>query len=509
MRQVSTFFTGSLVFVIATYLFALALQQQDWPGTVSDYHGFVRHDFEVAGVAAIVVEPHKTAEWSPWIWRTEFFDHRPMVDLALLERGYHLVHIAVGNTFGSPAAMHRFDQFYSLLQSHGLNKKVVLEGFSRGGLYAYNWAAMNPDKVQAIYGDAPVTDFRTWPYGGSGAKRSDADWSKLVSDFGFPNEAAALEYPFNPIDKLAVLATAKIPIIHVVGDADSVVPVEANTNELERRYVALGGTMSVVHKEGGDHHPHSLDDPSPVVDFILAHAGDTADCPPATVIPAPNTESRYMSAGWRGRSWMDQHEDGLKGVASNRPQAVLLGDSISQGWAGPGRQVGGAGGAARKRHLDQFNVVSLGISGDRTQHVLWRLDNGMFDKHKPRVVSLLIGVNNLNGDSPSAIAQGIEKILEKIQEKAPDAVIVLNALFPIGKEPSDPRREKVVLINKHVSTFADGQRVLWLDISSLLLLEDGTADPTKMASDSLHLAVGGYEVWAVELERVFERVLIG
>lgn len=206
---------------------------------------------------------------------------------------------------------------------------------------------------------------------------------------------------------------------------------------------------------------------------------------------------------------MDQHTDGQRGLRVNRPQVVLLGDSISQGWSGPGRQVGGAGGGARKRHLDRFNVVTLGISGDRTQHVLWRLENGAFDSHKPRVVSLLIGVNNINGDSAEAIALGIESVIRKIHEKAPEAVIVLNALFPVGKAVDDPRREKVAMVNKLISRFADNVSVHWLDIGRQLLLENGTADPTKMAGDSLHLVAGGYEVWGAELERALERILIG
>src|SRR5579862_4917937 len=195
--------------------------------TAQTYHGFIRHDFKVAGLDAVLVEPNTPAKDKPWIWRMEFFDHRPELDLALLARGYYLAHIEVGNTFGCPAAMEQCSAMYKELTSHwGLSKKPVLEGFSRGGLYAYNWAVRNPDKVAAIYGDAPVCDFTTWPYGGRGGTRSDSDWRALIAAYGFPNEQAALQYPFNPISNLEPLAEAHIPIIHVVGDKDTAVPMK-------------------------------------------------------------------------------------------------------------------------------------------------------------------------------------------------------------------------------------------------------------------------------------------
>ncbi len=173
----------------------------------------------------------------------EFFDHRPELDLALLAKGYYLAHIEVGNTFGCPTAMEQCTAMYKELVKRGLSKKPVLEGFSRGGLYAYNWAVRNPDKVGAIYGDAPVCDFTTWPYGGRGGARSEDDWKALIQDYGFPNEQAALDYPFQPINNLAPLAAAHIPIIHVVGDKDTAVPMTENTGVLEPRYKALGGTI--------------------------------------------------------------------------------------------------------------------------------------------------------------------------------------------------------------------------------------------------------------------------
>jgi pimeloyl-ACP methyl ester carboxylesterase len=187
----------------------------------------------------------------------------------LLDAGYFYAHIVVGNTFGCPKAIEQFDAFYQKLTSLGLNTKGVLIGISRGGLYAYRWAAENPGKVGAIYGDAPVCDFKSWPAGKGKGKGSPGDWKDLIADYGFKDEAEALAFTKNPIDTLAPLAAAGIPIVHVVGDIDDVVPVAENTAILEKRYRQLGGTIKVIHKPGVGHHPHGLDNPAPVVDFII------------------------------------------------------------------------------------------------------------------------------------------------------------------------------------------------------------------------------------------------
>ena len=246
-----------------------------FPGeTIDNWHGFKRHQFEVDGCKAWVVEPKKALPGNPWSWCMEFpdaFTERCAAP-ALLEKGFHHVHISVGNTFGCPSAVKHFNAFYDVLRKQGLAKKAVLIAISRGGLYCYRWASENPDKVAVIYGDAAVCDFKSWPGGKGKGKGSRGDWTSLIKCYGFQDEAEALAYKGNPIDVLAPLAKAKIALIHVVGDADDVVPAEENTAIVEQRYRALGGVVEVIHKPGVGHHPHGLENPTPVVDFILRHA---------------------------------------------------------------------------------------------------------------------------------------------------------------------------------------------------------------------------------------------
>lgn len=245
-----------------------------FPGVVSDYHGYNRFDFEVDGIHAVVVAPKSITNGAslPWIWRAEFFDHRPELDLALLAFGYHLVYLEVGNTFGAPSAMKHWDAFYDLVtKRYGLSAKPTLEGLSRGGLYIYNWAAKHPQCVSVLYGDNPVCDFKSWPGGKGTGPGSPDDWKKLQSDYGFHSEEEALAYKLNPIDNLGPLARAHVPIIHCAADADEVVPYAENTVILKERYERLGGEITVIVKHGFKHHPHGLDDPTPLVQFILSH----------------------------------------------------------------------------------------------------------------------------------------------------------------------------------------------------------------------------------------------
>jgi hypothetical protein len=246
-----------------------------FPGDRLDtWHGFVRHNFTLDGCSCWVAEPAKPLPGNPWAWCMEFPDAFPdrCAEPALLSKGFYLAYMSVGNTFGSPPALKHLDAFYQAMMTKRLSKKTVLIGISRGGLYAYNWAARNPEKVSVIYGDAAVGDFKSWPGGKGKGNGSQGDWQALMQCYGFKNEAEALAYTKNPIDELAPLAWARIALIDVVGDADTTVPPAENALSVEQRYKALGGEIEVIHKPGVDHHPHGLPDPTPVVDFILKYA---------------------------------------------------------------------------------------------------------------------------------------------------------------------------------------------------------------------------------------------
>ncbi len=175
--------------------------------------------------------------------------------------------------FGNADAIHYWDDFYALLRKAGLAKKAALEGMSRGGVYIYNWAAANPHKVACIYADNPVLDLKSWPGGKGKGPGGKEDWEIFKKDYGFDSDSAAMGFAGSPIDRVAAIVKGGYPMLHVCGDADEVVPMEENTTLFEKKVKALGGNITVIHKKGFGHHPHSLPDPTPIVDFILKSLG--------------------------------------------------------------------------------------------------------------------------------------------------------------------------------------------------------------------------------------------
>ena len=244
-----------------------------FPGTKSDWNGFEKHDFEVDGHKVLVVSPKTPAKGLPWVWHGEFFGHKPAPDIALLHKGFHIVYMSVPDMLGSPTAVAHWNKFYAeLTGKYGFSKKPALVGLSRGGLYCYNWAIANPNQVACIYADAPVCDFKSWPGGKGKGPGSARDWKLVIERYGFKDEAEALAYQGNPVDNLAPLAKAQVPLLHVYGDADEVVPWEENTGLIAERYKALGGDITLIVKPGVKHHPHGLEDSTPIVEFIVKHS---------------------------------------------------------------------------------------------------------------------------------------------------------------------------------------------------------------------------------------------
>jgi hypothetical protein len=158
---------NQLVRIILIFAFFFVLSNQIG-AQETDYYGFKCLDFKFEGHDAKIVFPEKAEEQSHWIWRARFWGHEPQTEIALLKKGFHLVYIDAAEYCGNPDAVKLWNHFYDfLLKEYQLNAKTVLEGFSRGGLYVYNWGSENTGKVACIYADAPVCDLKSWP-GGKG-----------------------------------------------------------------------------------------------------------------------------------------------------------------------------------------------------------------------------------------------------------------------------------------------------------------------------------------------------
>lgn len=230
---------------------------------MNEWHGFPLRQTVIEGWEAVVVAPHRARPGKPWVWKTEFLDAFPEAEKELLRRGYHLAHVRATDLFGSPCAVRLGNRLYEFAtRDMVLGSRVGLIGLSRGALWAYNWAAQNPEKTAAIYADNPVCDFKTWP-----ARVNAECWAKCLAAYGFTAEQA-LTFGGNPVDNLSPLAAAGIPLLHCVGDADDVVTVAENSDRVRDRFRAMGGTFEEIVRPGAGHHPHGLDDPGPIADFF-------------------------------------------------------------------------------------------------------------------------------------------------------------------------------------------------------------------------------------------------
>jgi lysophospholipase L1-like esterase len=178
--------------------------------------------------------------------------------------------------FGSPGAVAVWDRFYAYMtEMYGLNEKVALSGASRGGLFIYNWGKQNPEKLTCIFAESPVCDIKSWPAGFGAFRGSPETWEKLKTEYGFGSDDEARAYQSNPVDGLEPLADAKIPVLHMIGLKDKIVPAEENTFVLIDRYVKLGGPTSVIPctrgKQNLEGHHFPLETPQTVADFITYH----------------------------------------------------------------------------------------------------------------------------------------------------------------------------------------------------------------------------------------------
>ncbi len=240
---------------------------------ISSFYGYACADFSVDGRLCKVVKPKWTAKDHPWIWRARFWGHEPQTDIALLERGFHLVYCDVAELFGNNTAIAVWNNLYRDLRKAGLAKKAVMEGMSRGGVYVFNWAVVNPGKVACVYVDNPVLDLKSWPGGLGKVPPAKEELKQLMDDYQLTNIEQLRQFKGSPVDKVHEIVKGKYPVLILCADADEAVPPEENTLLFEQRMRELRGNITVIHKPGFKHHPHSLPNPALIVDFILRSTG--------------------------------------------------------------------------------------------------------------------------------------------------------------------------------------------------------------------------------------------
>ncbi len=222
-------------------------------------------------------------------------------------------------------------------------------------------------------------------------------------------------------------------------------------------------------------------------------------CPARAQTPSPTPTPESATVAATRNDWVNRVTANNEAAQARAKeiQIVFDGDSITDAWPR-------AGGGIWKERYAPLGAVCFGISGDRTQNVLWRLNNGQMDNLNPKLVLLMIGTNNFRSDSPEGIAAGVAAIVAEYRKRCPEAVIFVQGIFPRGQKADDPLRAKAKETNALIAKLADGKHVIYEDFGDKFLNEDGSMSKDVMP-DFLHPAGKGYAIWAEAIQPVIDK----
>lgn len=400
------------------------------PEKATQWKGFEKVEFTFQDRNAWYVKPEKSIDGNPWVWRAHFPTWHTDMDSILLSRGFHVAYVNTNDMFAHPKAMQVWDAFYDyLVKEKHFAPKVALEGVSRGGLYVYGWAKRNPDKVSCIYAEAPVADPRSWPGGKGKGKGSPKDWEAWKQIFNLTEEQAA-SFTDIPLNDLGGLASYKVPIVHVVGLKDELVPVAENTDLLIKNYLALGGPVSVYPMTRGEQtlegHHFPIEHPEFFANFIEENS---------VPVQKPLLHTPYITLNKGLGNAFEKFRTMKKGTVA------FLGGSITHnpGWRDKTSQY-------LQEHFPgtEFTFIAAGIpSLGSTPHSM-RFSRDVLAKGTPDLLFVEAAVNDRgNGFSEKAQVRALDGILRQMYAANPNANVVMMAFaepkknddYDAGKEP--------------------------------------------------------------------------
>ena len=217
--------------------------------------------------------------------------------------------------------------------------------------------------------------------------------------------------------------------------------------------------------------------------------------------PAPPSPRTAEDAVTPAMVKLNRHEGIMARKAKGEIGLLFLGDSITDFFPGVAKTTWAK--------YAPYKPANFGVGGDRTENVLWRITNGELDGLHPKVTVIMIGSNNIGQcptEKPEWAAAGVKKIVDIVHEKMPATKVLLLGVFPRGEKPDDPKRLKVAEINKIISTFGDGSKTRYLDITKAFLEPDGTLTKEVM-HDYLHPTARGYEIWYEAMKPLVDEMM--
>ncbi len=230
------------------------------------FDAFRGEEFQFEDQTATILYPEGTPN-GKIVFRTEYLGAFPNFEQAMLHRGYYVINLTHPNYWANHEHIHQMARFVrAMAERLGADERCILSGVSAGGLQAARFAYMYPELTAVAYLDAPVLNLLS--LAGFGDAEFDACmWRQLERAYGF-TKSSILTYRDSPMDHLDELIKLDIPVVMVYGDSDNVVPYHENGKVLEDYYKTRGGKLAVFGKAGCDHHPHGLEDPTPIIEFV-------------------------------------------------------------------------------------------------------------------------------------------------------------------------------------------------------------------------------------------------
>ena len=450
---------------------------QAFPGRQTTWKGFDRYDFRYKNRETIVVAPRKALIGNPWIWRPAFFGAFPSVDNALLEKGFHVVYYDLTHLYGSPNAVRLGNDFYQYItRTYHLSPKVTLEGFSRGGLFAFNWSAQNTDKVACIYVDAPVCNLLSWP-----GKQNEQQWSETLKEWNL-TEKEMEHFKGNPTETVQAIAKARIPVIGVCGDSDKVVPYENNMKIVRNILAQSSSPVELILKQGVDHHPHSLENPKAVVDFIVRNQ------------PEYQTPQRINTRGSLTNSYVKFERERTGRVA-------FLGGSITRmnGWRNAIMQQ-----LTQRSPNTTFDFIDAGIPSTGSTPGAFRLKNDVLKNGEVDLLFVEAAVNDAtNGFGSTEQVRGMEGVVRHALIANPNTDIVMlhfiyDPFIPMLKQGKIP---DVILNHERV---ANHYLVPSINLAQEIVERMEAGEFSWEQFGGVHPAPLGHDCYAAAIARLFD-----
>jgi pimeloyl-ACP methyl ester carboxylesterase len=239
---------------------------------VEDFCDFKKIEFKFGGRDAVLVCPGETLTTPKWLLKTEYFGAYSELEVEMLKRGWHVAYLKNINRWGLDEDMDAKKAFADdLHEKYGLYAKCVPVGMSAGGLHAIKLAAKYPEMVSALYLDAPALNLLSILNFSGSCAGNESFREEILKALNL-TLSELISYRDHPLDKLPALVAHRIPVILVYGKADKTCPFHENGALLVKAYEGTGIDLAVYGKEGCGHHPHGLEDPAPIIDFLTKHA---------------------------------------------------------------------------------------------------------------------------------------------------------------------------------------------------------------------------------------------